>query len=60
MQKLRTIHGTWLRYNTFITDKNETINIYPYPSFGNYYYDRLPLKCYILLLGDTIKNLVEE
>lgn len=60
MQKLITIHGTWLRYNTFITDKNETIKIYPYPLFGSQYYDRLPLKCYILLLGDTIKNLVEE
>jgi hypothetical protein len=56
---MRTVKGTWVSFNLFITEDNERIEVYPYKKFAEQYQRKWPLDCYLLLDNDEIINLVE-
>ena len=56
---MKTVKGTWVSFNLFITEDNERIEVYPYKKFAEQYQEKWPLDCYLLLDGDEIINLVE-
>lgn len=57
---MRTVHGTWIKYNLFIDENGEKIEIYPYKITGDKYEKKFPLKCFMLIDGDEVIEVLEE
>ena len=52
--------GVWVGCNKFITEYGTELRVVPFSQLINRYKDKLPLKCFMLLEGNTIKDIVED
>jgi hypothetical protein len=57
-KKLLTVSGTWMSCNQFKDDQDNIFKVFPYMNILTQYRSLFPIQCYVLLYGNTIKDIV--
>jgi len=52
--------GTWVSSNKFIDENGVEHLVVAFPQTVEEYYKRFPIKCFMLVQGTTVKQVVEE
>jgi hypothetical protein len=52
--------GIWISCNRFVTEYGTELRVVPFNQFVSRWESKFPLRCFILLEGNTVKDIVED